>query len=160
FTGEVAPTMLTDLGVTHVIIGHSERRELFGETDAGVRRKVDSALAHGLTPIVCCGETLAQRDAGETLAFVGGQVQAAPVGLKGELVRKVVLAYEPIWAIGTGRVATPEQAQEVHLEIRTRLGQLGLPAAEIPILYGGSVKPDNVDGLMQQPDIDGALVGG
>jgi triosephosphate isomerase len=160
FTGEVAPGMLTDLGVSHVIIGHSERRELFGETDATVRRKVDSALATGLTPIVCCGETLAQRDAGETLAFCGSQVEAALAGLKGEQARRVLVAYEPIWAIGTGRVATPEQAQEVHAEIRARLAQLKLPATEIPILYGGSVKPDNIDGLMQKPDIDGALVGG
>lgn len=160
FTGEVSPVMLTDLGVTHVILGHSERRQLFGETDELVRRKVDAALARGLTPIICVGETLAERDAGETLAVVRRQVEAATRGLAGASAERIVLAYEPVWAIGTGRVATPEQAQEVHTAVRSRLALLDLPAERIRILYGGSVKADNVDGLMACPDIDGALVGG
>ncbi len=160
FTGEVAPGMLLDLGVTHVIIGHSERREIFGETDEIVRKKVESALAHGLTPIVCVGETLAERDAGRTLEVVKRQVDAALRGLDASAGERLVVAYEPVWAIGTGRVATREQAQEVHGEIRGLLRDLGLPAERIRILYGGSVKPDNIDGLMAEPDIDGALVGG
>jgi triosephosphate isomerase len=160
FTGEIAPGMLVDLGVTHVILGHSERRQLFCETDEWVRRKVESALRFGLVPIVCVGETLDQRDAGETLNVVSRQVDAALGGLAPDEAGRAIVAYEPVWAIGTGRVATREQAQEVHDEIRHRLGDLGLPAAQIPILYGGSVKPDNVDGLMAEPDIDGALVGG
>jgi triosephosphate isomerase len=160
FTGEVAPGMLVDLGVTHVILGHSERRQLFGETNEWVRRKVESALAHGLVPIVCVGETLDQRDGGQTLNVVSRQVDAALGGMAADEAGRAIVAYEPVWAIGTGRVATPDQAQEVHDAIRHRLGDLNLPAGEIPILYGGSVKPDNVDGLMAQPDIDGALVGG
>ncbi len=152
--------MLRELGVSQVILGHSERRSLFGETDEVVRRKVESALAHGLVPIVCVGETLEQRDDGRTLAVVSAQVDAALRGLTPEQGRSLVIAYEPVWAIGTGRVATREQAQEVHAAIRGLIGELGLPAAEIRILYGGSVKSDNVDGLMAEPDIDGALVGG
>ena len=160
FTGEVSPPMLVDLGVSHVILGHSERRALFGESDELVRRKVESALAHGLRSIVCVGETLEQRDDGRTLAVVSAQVDAALRGLDAAAARRIVVAYEPVWAIGTGRVASREQAQEVHAAIRKLLGQLDLPAADMPILYGGSVKPDNVDGLMAEPDIDGALVGG
>ena len=160
FTGEVSPSMLLDAGATHVILGHSERRALFGETDEFVRRKLESALVIGLGPILCVGETLAQRDDGRTLAVVGSQVDAAMRGLDAAAARRVVIAYEPVWAIGTGRVATREQAQEVHGQIRALLREIGLPAEEIPILYGGSVKPDNVDGLMAEPDIDGALVGG
>jgi triosephosphate isomerase (TIM) len=160
FTGEVSPVMLRDLGVTHVILGHSERREIFGETDEVVRKKVEAALAHGLTTILCVGETLAERDAGRTLEVVKRQVDAALRGLTGGAGEQLILAYEPVWAIGTGRVATREQAQEVHGEIRGLLRDLGLPAEHIAILYGGSVKPDNVDGLMAEPDIDGALVGG
>lgn len=160
FTGEVSPEMLVDAGVTSVILGHSERRALFGESDEFVRRKLESALAIGLGPILCVGETLAQRDDGRTLAVVGSQVDAAMRGLDAAAARRVVVAYEPVWAIGTGRVATREQAQEVHGQVRALLRDIGLPAEEIPILYGGSVKPDNVDGLMSEPDIDGALVGG
>jgi triosephosphate isomerase len=160
FTGEVSPLMLRDAGATHVILGHSERRQLFGETDDLVHRKVLSALQHGLTPIVCVGETLAERDAGETLEVVRRQLEGALRGLDSAAGGKVVLAYEPVWAIGTGRVATPAQAQEVHADLRRCLAGLGLPADSIRVLYGGSVKPDNIDGLMACPDIDGALVGG
>jgi triosephosphate isomerase len=160
FTGEVSPGMLADLGVRHVILGHSERREIFGETDEVVRKTVEAALKHGFTSIVCVGETLAERDAGRTLEVVKRQVDAALNGLGADAGAKIVVAYEPVWAIGTGRVATREQAQEVHGEIRGLLRNLGLPADAIAILYGGSVKPDNVDGLMAEPDIDGALVGG
>jgi len=160
FTGEVSPGMLLDLGVRHVILGHSERREIFGETDEIVRKKVEAALKHDLTTILCVGETLAERDAGKTLEVVKRQVDAALRGLDAKIGERLVLAYEPVWAIGTGRVATREQAQEVHGEIRGLLADLGLPAERIAILYGGSVKPDNVDGLMAEPDIDGALVGG
>lgn len=160
FTGEVSPTMLQDLGVTHVILGHSERREIFGETDELVNKKVASALAHDLTAILCVGETLDQRDAGDFLNVVSGQVKAGLAGVTATQTGKIILAYEPVWAIGTGRVATPEQAQEVHAGIRACLNDLGLPGDDIAILYGGSVKPDNVDGLMACPDIDGALVGG
>jgi len=160
FTGEVSHGMLRDLGVTHVILGHSERREIFGESDEVVRKKVETALANGLVPIVCVGETLAERDAGRTLEVVKRQVDAALRGLGKDAGERLIVAYEPVWAIGTGRVATREQAQEVHGEIRGLLQVLDLPAERIPILYGGSVKPDNVDGLMAEPDIDGALVGG
>jgi triosephosphate isomerase (TIM) len=160
FTGEVSPLMLRDLGVTHVILGHSERRQLFGETDEVVRRKVESALNHDLIPTVCVGETLGERDAGETLTVVRRQVEAALRGLAAAAGDRAIVAYEPVWAIGTGRVATPEQAQEVHAEIRRSLAGLGLPAPKVRILYGGSVKADNVDGLMACADIDGALVGG
>jgi triosephosphate isomerase len=160
FTGEVSPVMLRDVGATHVILGHSERRQLFGETDDLVHRKVVSALEHDLTPIVCVGETLEERDAGRTLAVVRRQVEGALRGLAAAAGDRVVLAYEPVWAIGTGRVATPAQAQEVHAEVRRCLGGLDLPSERIRVLYGGSVKPDNIDGLMACPDIDGALVGG
>ena len=160
YTGEVSPLMLRDLGATHVILGHSERRSLFSETDEMVRRKVESALKHDLISIVCVGETLEQRDDGRTIAVVSAQVDAALRGLDAAEARRIVVAYEPVWAIGTGRVATREQAQEVHAQIRFLLSELDLPADEIRILYGGSVKPDNVDGLMSEPDIDGALVGG
>ena len=160
FTGEVSPTMLQDLGVTHVILGHSERREIFGETDEFINQKVASALAHDLTAILCVGETLEQRDAGQTNDVVTGQVKAGLQGVTAAQASKIILAYEPVWAIGTGRVATPEQAQDVHAAIRACVNGLGLPGDDIAILYGGSVKPDNVDGLMACPDIDGALVGG
>ena len=160
FTGEISPQMLLELGVTAVILGHSERRELFAETDSLIHQKVKSALAHELDVILCVGETLAQRDAGETLTVVSGQVKAALEGVSIPDPAKVTVAYEPIWAIGTGRVATREQAQEVHAELRAALAAMKLDAEAIRILYGGSVKPDNVDGLMAEPDIDGALVGG
>jgi len=160
FTGEVSPGMLRDIGITHVILGHSERREIFGETDELICKKVEAALQHELTVILCVGESLAERDAGRTLEIVKRQVDAALRGIGGKADGRLILAYEPVWAIGTGRVATREQAQEVHGEIRGLLRALDLPAERIAILYGGSVKPDNVDGLMAEPDIDGALVGG
>jgi len=162
FTGEVAPPMLVDLGCQYVILGHSERRTLFGETDAAVNVKTKAALAAGLVPIVCVGETLEEREAGKTAAVVTGQVQGSLAGLSAAELEKVVVAYEPVWAIGTGKVATPEQAQEVHALIRRLLAGLSSPevAARVRIQYGGSVKPDNAADLARQPDIDGALVGG
>jgi len=161
FTGEVAPPMLKEAGCTHVILGHSERRQLFGETDEGVAKKAAAALAHGLVPIVCVGETLEERDAGKTMAVVERQVDRALRGLSPERVEGLVIAYEPVWAIGTGRTASPAQAQEVHGFIRRRVAGSHGPAAEVVrILYGGSVKPDNIGALMHEPDIDGALVGG
>ena len=162
FTGEVAPPMLLDLGCRYVILGHSERRTLFGETDAVVNAKTRAALAAGLTPIVCVGEPLEDREGGRTAAVVTTQVQASLAGLTPADLEKIVVAYEPVWAIGTGRVATPQQAQEVHALIRGLLGGLASPAvaAKVRIQYGGSVKPDNAADLAVQPDIDGALVGG
>lgn len=162
FTGEVSPTMLLDLGVTHVVIGHSERRQLFGETDQGVNRRVRSALEHGLVPIMCVGETLKQRQAGQTEDTVTNQVKCGLFELEGGGVPTVVIAYEPIWAIGTGEAATADDAQEVIRMIRAVLtDDLGSQAADsIRIQYGGSVKPDTISELMAMPDIDGALVGG
>jgi triosephosphate isomerase len=162
FTGEVAPQMLLDLGCTYVILGHSERRTLFGETDAMVNAKTKAALAAGLTPIVCVGETLEEREGGRTDAVVTTQVRGSLAGLSAADLEKVVIAYEPVWAIGTGKVATPQQAQEVHALIRSLLGSLASSevAGKIRIQYGGSVKPDNATDLACQPDIDGALVGG
>jgi triosephosphate isomerase len=162
FTGEVSPAMLRDAGCSHVILGHSERRQFFGETDEGVSRKTGAALAHGLTPIVCVGETLAEREAGRTLEVVERQTERALRGLAAGQVSGLLIAYEPVWAIGTGKVATPDQAQEVHAFIRGLVSRLhGAAAAEaVRVLYGGSVKPDNIASLMAQPDIDGALVGG
>ncbi len=162
FTGEVSAAMLADLGVAYVIVGHSERRQMFGDTDASVARRAAAALSAGLTPIVCVGESLAEREAGRALAVVGEQVRGSvgPLG-QGDAGR-IVLAYEPVWAIGTGRTATSAQAQEVHAHIRSVLEALTGPdrAADVRILYGGSVKPDNVASLMAEPDVDGALVGG
>jgi len=162
FTGEVAPPMLVDLGCRYVILGHSERRTLFGETDAAVNVKTKAALAAGLVPIVCVGETLEEREAGRTAAVVTAQVKGSLAGLSPGELEKVVVAYEPVWAIGTGKVATPEQAQEVHALVRGLLAGLSSPevAARVRIQYGGSVKPDNAADLARQPDIDGALVGG
>jgi triosephosphate isomerase len=162
FTGEVAAPMLVDLGCRYVILGHSERRTLFGETDAIVNAKTKAALAAGLTPIVCVGETLAEREAGRTAAVVETQVKGSLAGLSSADLERIVVAYEPVWAIGTGKVATPEQAQEVHALVRRLLGALASPAvaAKVRIQYGGSVKPDNAADLAAQPDIDGALVGG
>ncbi len=162
FTGQVAPAMLRDVGCTWTIIGHSERRQLFGETDASVARKVTAALAAGLGVIVCVGETLAERDGGTTTRVVETQLAGGLVDLPKEAIDRLVIAYEPVWAIGTGRTATPAQAQEVHAFIRGWLGgRLGPAAAgAIRIQYGGSVKADNAAQLMKQPDIDGALVGG
>jgi triosephosphate isomerase len=162
FTGEVSVAMLKEARCTHAIIGHSERRQYFGETDETVRKRTAAALAGGLTPIVCVGETLEQREANKTVAVVTTQVNGALAGLGADAVERLVVAYEPVWAIGTGRTATPAQAQEVHALIRQQLKALasGGVAEKVRILYGGSVKPDNVDTLMAQPDIDGALVGG
>ena len=162
FTGEVAPQMLADIGCRYVILGHSERRTLYGETDATVSAKVHAALAAGLTPIVCVGELLAEREAGKTNEVVSTQVKGSLAGVSASDLAKLVVAYEPVWAIGTGKVATPEQAQEVHALIRGLLEGLSDAdtAARVRIQYGGSVKPDNAKDLAAQPDIDGALVGG
>ena len=162
FTGEVAPPMLLDLGCRYVILGHSDRRTLVGETDAVENAKTRAALVAGLTPIVCVGETLEEREGGRTAAVVTTQVQGSLAGLTPTDLEKIVVAYEPVWAIGTGKVATPLQAQEVHALIRGLLGGLASPAvaAKVRIQYGGSVKPDNAADLAVQPDIDGALVGG
>jgi triosephosphate isomerase len=162
FTGEVSAAMLKDVGVSHVILGHSERRQYFAETDEGVAKKTKVALDTGLLPISCVGETLAEREAGRTMEVVGRQVDAILNAVTADEAKRVVIAYEPVWAIGTGKVATPEQAQEVHAFIRTRIAaKHGKAVADVlRVLYGGSVKPDNVKGLMALPDVDGALVGG
>jgi triosephosphate isomerase len=162
FTGEVSAPMIKEAGAEYVIIGHSERRALFGETDATVNRKTLAAIANDLTPIVCIGETLDQRERSETLEVIDRQIKAGFDGVSGDQVAALVIAYEPVWAIGTGRTATPAQAGEVHAHIRSRLRQwFGGPAADrCIVLYGGSVKPDNIKDLMAQPDVDGALVGG
>jgi triosephosphate isomerase len=161
FTGEVAPRMLADLGCRYGIVGHSERRALFGDTDALVARKAAALFAAGIRPIVCVGETLEQREAGRTLAVLGEQLAGSLAQVPAERAEELVLAYEPVWAIGTGRTATPEIAQQAHAFLRGRLAErFGAAASRIRIQYGGSVKPDNVATLMAQPDIDGALVGG
>lgn len=162
FTGEVAPPMLRDVGCTHVLLGHSERRTLFGETDDGVARKAEAAFSFGLTPVVCVGETLAERESDRTMAVVERQIERALRGLSSDQVAAGVLAYEPVWAIGTGRNATPGQAQEVHAAIRRLVASShgDGAASSTRILYGGSVKPDNIASLMAEADIDGALVGG
>jgi triosephosphate isomerase len=162
FTGEVSASMLKDIGVTHAILGHSERRQYFAETDEGVAKKTKVALDNALTPISCLGETLAEREAGRTTEVVGRQLNAILDAVTADEARRIVIAYEPVWAIGTGKVATPEQAQEVHAFIRSRIASKhGQAVAGVArILYGGSVKPDNVKGLMALPDVDGALVGG
>jgi triosephosphate isomerase (TIM) len=162
FTGEVSPVMLRDVGCSHVILGHSERRHIFGESDEGVARKGRAALAHGLTPILCVGETLAEREGNRTTEVVERQVERALRELSADQVAAGVVAYEPVWAIGTGRTATPDQAQEVHAFIRASVARSHgeAAAAALRILYGGSVKPDNIGALMGQVDVDGALVGG
>ena len=162
YTGEVAPKLLADAGCSHVIIGHSERRQYFGETDETVNKKSKAAIAAGLTAIVCVGETLAEREADRTFAVIEKQLKDGLSGFSDDQLAKTVIAYEPVWAIGTGKTASDAQAQEVHAFIRALLSSMfGLAAADaMRILYGGSVKPDNVNGLMSQPDIDGALVGG
>ncbi|SPF35293.1 Triosephosphate isomerase [Syntrophobacter sp. SbD1] len=162
FTGEVSPIMLSDLGCNYVIVGHSERRQLFGETDETVRRKAAAVLAAGMVPVVCVGEVLEQREQGKTFEVVGRQVEGALSGLSARQAELLVIAYEPVWAIGTGRTATAAQAQEVHALIRKTLAALFNKEVEKKgrILYGGSVKPDNIDLLMAEPDIDGVLVGG
>jgi triosephosphate isomerase len=162
YTGEIAPRMLTELGVRYVIIGHSERRAYFNETDETVNRKVVASLVHGLTPIVCVGEDLTQREAGDTFAIVEGQTRAALTGATKEQAASLVIAYEPIWAIGTGKSSTAEDANEVIRHIRQVVADLydQATAGQIRIQYGGSVKPENIGDFMEQPDIDGALVGG
>ena len=162
FTGAISPTMLIDAGCRLVIIGHSERRQYFGETDLTVNRKIKAALEADLTPIVCIGETLAQREADETMTVITSQVIEGLAGFSAQETSRLIMAYEPVWAIGTGRTATPEQAQEVHAFIRRLLvDRAGAEVADgIRILYGGSVTADNIRELAQAPDIDGALVGG
>jgi triosephosphate isomerase (TIM) len=161
-TGEVAAFMLRDAGATYVIVGHSERRQLYGEIDSTVNRKVAAGIASGLTVIMCVGESLAQREQGIAQNVVAGQLSGGLTGLTASDLDRIILAYEPVWAIGTGRTATPEQAQEMHAFIRRVFadGHSADAARELRILYGGSVKPDNIRGLMSQADIDGALVGG
>lgn len=161
FTGEISAGMLREAGARCVIVGHSERRQYFGETDETVRKRVAAALEEGLTPIVCVGEQLEDRDAGRTLDVVGGQLRGGLQGFDAVALSKVVIAYEPVWAIGTGKTATAAQAQEVHGAIRAILRELGGDAADqIPIQYGGSVNAENAAELLGQPDVDGALVGG
>jgi triosephosphate isomerase len=162
FTGEVSPAMIKEAGADFVIVGHSERRRLFGETDAIVNRKTIAALGAGLTPIVCLGETLEERERQETLTVLDRQIKDGLDGLTAEQVAMAVVAYEPVWAIGTGRTATAGQAGEAHAHIRTRLRQwFGAPAADqCRVIYGGSVKPDNIKEMSAEPDVDGALVGG
>ncbi|HEY3226857.1 MAG TPA: triose-phosphate isomerase [Planctomycetota bacterium] len=162
FTGEISPPMLREAGCTHVIVGHSERRHIMGESNELVNRKLRAALAHELIPIVCVGELLEERSAGDTRKVVERQAQKAFEGVAPGDAARAVLAYEPVWAIGTGRTASPHQAQEVHHFLRNTLGRIAGPEAaeRIRILYGGSVKPDNIRDLMAQEDVDGALVGG
>ncbi len=162
FTGAVSGPMLKEAGAALAIVGHSERRRVFGDTDADVNRKVLAAYAAGLAPIACVGETLDERDGGRTFEVLDTQVKAAIDGITSEQFTTLVIAYEPVWAIGTGRNATPDQAQEAHAHIRGRLRQwVGADAADgCQILYGGSVKPDNAKALLQQDDVDGALIGG
>jgi triosephosphate isomerase len=162
FTGAISPLMLKDVGCRYVLIGHSERRQLFGEDDALINRKLRTALANDLRPILCVGETKPQRDAGEAERVVVGQVRAGLAGVAAAALQHVVIAYEPVWAIGTGDTATPDDAQAMHATIRQIIAELydQTSADQLRIQYGGSVKPDNVDELMSQPDIDGALVGG
>jgi triosephosphate isomerase len=162
FTGEVSAALLADAGCRYVIVGHSERRQHFGELDEHVRRKAHAVIEAGMAPIVCCGETLTQREAGQTESHVLAQIAAALDGLDARTAQRVVIAYEPIWAIGTGRNASPADAQAVHVAIRSAVAErLGRPLADaMRILYGGSVKPDNARSLLSQPDVDGALVGG
>ena len=162
FTGEISARMLREAGAEYVIVGHSERRRLFGETDQSVNRKVVAALGVGLTPIVCIGETLEEREAEQTLPVLDRQIKEGLDGLSGDQVHSLVIAYEPVWAIGTGRNATPEQAAEAHAHIRGRLRSWfgGSAADGCHVIYGGSVKPDNIHDLIVLPDVDGALVGG
>ncbi|MDX2093537.1 MAG: triose-phosphate isomerase [Kofleriaceae bacterium] len=162
WTGEVSPALLADAGATWVIVGHSERRQFFGDTNESVGKKAKAAIAAGLGAIVCVGELLAERDGGRTLAVVDDQLAGGLAGIDAAGAAKLVIAYEPVWAIGTGRTATPAQAQEVHAHIRKRLAErYGQTVADtIRIQYGGSVKPSNAEALMSEKDIDGALVGG
>jgi triosephosphate isomerase (TIM) len=162
FTGELSAAMLCDLGCKYVILGHSERRHILGETDAAINKKVHAALAAGLIPIACVGELLAEREAGQTLSVIRRQFDGSLAGVSPEQMKTVVIAYEPVWAIGTGKVATPQQAEEVHLALRKIVAERynGAIADVVRMQYGGSVKPDNAAELLKQPNIDGALVGG
>lgn len=162
YTGEVSVPLLKDIGVQYVIVGHSERRQYFGETDESVNKKIKAVLSHGLTPIACVGEVLEERESNKTFEVIEKQCTGGFEGLTAEEMKKIVIAYEPVWAIGTGKTASPDQAQEVHKFIRTLLVKMAGDdvAQTIRIQYGGSVKPENSVDLMSQPDIDGALVGG
>ena len=162
FTGEISPTMLVDLGVPMAIVGHSERRQIFQESNKMVNLRVKGAFANGIIPVLCIGETLEEREADMTFKILESQLTEGLEGCTGEMVGDIVIAYEPVWAIGTGKTASKEQAQEVHAYLRQFLEEKHKKdiAQKVRILYGGSVKPDNVDSLMAQPDIDGALVGG
>jgi triosephosphate isomerase len=162
FTGEISAPMLKDVGCTYVVIGHSERRQYFGETNENVNKKIKAALAHGLVPIMCIGESLEERESGNTISKVEKQMAEGLIDLETQVIRQIIIAYEPIWAIGTGLTATPDQAQEVHSFIRENLAEKhGNEVASCAIiLYGGSVKPENTYSLLKEKDINGALVGG
>jgi triosephosphate isomerase len=162
FTGEISPSMLKSVGVEYVILGHSERRTIFGETDQLINRKIKAAIKNGLKPIFCVGETLTEREKGITFKVIETQIKNGLEGLNEQELVNLIVAYEPVWAIGTGKTATPEQAQEVHKFIRGLIANVisAVFADEIVIQYGGSVKPENAKELLSQPDIDGALVGG
>ncbi len=161
FTGEISASLLKAAGASHVVLGHSERRQYFAETDATVNKRLKSALAQGLVPILCIGETLAERDGGKLEQVLSTQVAGALSGLSADQLTSLVVAYEPVWAIGTGRTATTQQAQDAHAFVRGQVkAQVGALADQVRILYGGSVKPDNAKELLAQPDVDGALVGG
>ena len=161
YTAEVSAEMLLTVGVTHVILGHSERRQYHAETDQLVNAKARAALSSGLTPIICIGETLEEREADRTEEVVGAQIDGTLAGFSADDLKKTVIAYEPVWAIGTGRTATPEMAEAVHCFVREKLSAIDPAVAEVvPILYGGSMKPGNADGLLSQPNIDGGLIGG
>lgn len=162
FTGEVSAAMLKDIGATYVILGHSERRHILGETDEDIQKKTVAALAAGLKPIVCVGELLEEREAGKTAEVIRTQFEGSLAGVSAEDMASVVIAYEPVWAIGTGKVATPEQAEEVHADLRSQLASRynEQVADKVRILYGGSVKPDNAGDLLALPNVDGALIGG
>jgi len=162
FTGETSVGQLIAIGGTHTLIGHSERRQYFAETDEIVNKKLHTALKHNIVPVVCIGEVLAEREAGKTADVLVRQIKGALAGITAEVAKPIVIAYEPVWAIGTGKTATPEMAEEAHAIIRAEVARLlgAEVAADIRILYGGSVKPDNATSLLGQPDIDGALVGG
>lgn len=162
FTGEISPVMLKDIGVTMPIIGHSERRQLFGENDTLINKRITTALANSMIPVFCVGETLEERESGNTFSILKNQIQNGLAGIGKKQASEIVIAYEPVWAIGTGKTASTEQAQEAHAFLRSCLSEMydSSTGESIRILYGGSVKPDNVDALMAQDDIDGALVGG
>lgn len=162
FTGEISAPLIKDVGAEYVIIGHSERRQFFGETNETVNKKIKAALQHGLTPIVCVGENLEERESDKTFDVIGSQCKESLSGFSADEMKKMIVAYEPVWAIGTGKTATPDQAQEVHKFIRGILVEMQNEevAESITIQYGGSVKPENIKDLISQPDIDGALVGG